>query len=50
MTKIEKTPDLILSRDPGGWEEIYAALDDACVPDDFLTERVQGSPQKRPGF
>jgi antitoxin VapB len=39
--------DLILSQAPGGWEEIYAALDQAGVPDDFLADRRQDPPQKR---
>ena len=39
--------DLILSQAPGGWDEIYAALDRAEVPDDFLTDRQQGVPQSR---
>ncbi|MGI8988743.1 MAG: antitoxin [Bryobacteraceae bacterium] len=42
--------DLILSQAPGGWEEIYAGLDEAGVPDDFLEDRAQGSPQRRPSF
>ena len=39
--------DLILSQAPGGWDEIYAALDNAGFPDDFLSERAQGPPQER---
>lgn len=39
--------DLILSQAPGGWDEIYAALDKAGFPDDFLAERSQGLPQDR---
>ncbi len=39
--------DLILSQAPGGWNEIYTALDKAAFPDDFLSDRAQGSPQKR---
>lgn len=39
--------DLILSQAPGGWDEIYAALDKAGFPDDFLAERAQGLPQQR---
>lgn len=35
--------DLILSQAPGDWDEVYAALDRAGVPDDFLTDRDQGS-------
>ena len=39
--------DLILSQAPGGWDDIYAALDKAGFPDDFLAERDQGLPQQR---
>jgi antitoxin VapB len=39
--------DLILSEAPGGWEEIFAALDKAGLPEDFLADRAQGIPQKR---
>ena len=39
--------DLILSQAPGGWNEIYAALDKAGFPDDLLADRSQGPPQQR---
>jgi antitoxin VapB len=40
--------DLILSESPvKTWKEIFAALDDAGVPDDFLTDRDMRPPQKR---
>jgi antitoxin VapB len=39
--------DLILSQAPGGWDDIYAALDKAGFPDDFLAERDQGLPHQR---
>jgi antitoxin VapB len=39
--------DVILSQAPGGWDEVYAALDKAAFPDDFLTDRSQGPPQER---
>jgi antitoxin VapB len=42
-----QTSDLILSQAPGGWDEIFAALDHACVPQDFLSDRAQGAPQTR---
>jgi antitoxin VapB len=42
--------DLILSQAPGGWDEIYAALDQAGVPDDFLADRNQEPPQERSGL
>lgn len=42
--------DLILSEAPASLEEIFAALDEVGVPDDFLTpaDRAQGLPQVRP--
>ena len=42
-----QTGDLILSQAPGSWDEVYAALDKADFPDDFLADRNQGPPQKR---
>jgi antitoxin VapB len=39
--------DLILSQAPGGWDEIFDALDKAGVPEDFLSDRAQGLPQTR---
>ncbi len=39
--------DVILSQAPGDWNEIFAALDQAGVPDDFLRNRAQGPPQVR---
>ena len=39
--------DLILSQAPGGWAEIFAALDEAGIPEDFLADRAQGIPQVR---
>lgn len=41
-----QTGDLILSQAPGSWEEIFAALDDAGFPADFLTGR--GAPEPLP--
>ncbi len=39
--------DIILSPAPGGWDDIFAALDRAAVPDDFLSDRSQELPQVR---
>ncbi|MGD1062386.1 MAG: type II toxin-antitoxin system VapB family antitoxin [Terracidiphilus sp.] len=39
--------DVILSQAPDSWDEVYAALDKAGFPDDFLADRNQGVPQKR---
>ena len=35
--------DLILSQAPATWKEVFAALDSAGFPDDFLEDRAQGS-------
>jgi antitoxin VapB len=42
--------DLILSQAPTSLEDIFAALDELGVPEDFLTpsDRAQGLPQERP--
>jgi antitoxin VapB len=39
--------DLILSEAPGDWDEIFAALDQAGIPDDFMSDRSQDLPQER---
>jgi antitoxin VapB len=39
--------DLILSQSPGSWSEVFAALDNAGFPDDFMAERNQGPSQER---
>ena len=39
--------DLILSEAPGGWDEIFAALDKAGFAEYFMADRAQGEPQNR---
>lgn len=43
-----KTGDVILSRKPANWGEIFSALDKAGVPQDLLEDREQLPPQERP--
>ena len=45
-----KNGDVILSQSPGSLQDIFAALDQLGVPDDFLSpsDRVQEPPQERP--
>ena len=43
----QQSGDLILSQAPGDWNVIFAALDAANVPEDFLVDREQEPPQKR---
>ena len=44
--------DVILSEGPGTWSEVFAALDAASVPEDFLSEaeRNQQAPENRDPF
>lgn len=44
-----KTGDVILSEGPGTWSDVFAALDAANVPDDFLSaqERSKKPPVRR---
>ena len=39
--------DVVLSRRPADWGEIFQALDRAGFPDDFLADRAQGVAQER---
>ena len=39
--------DVILSQAPGDWETIFAILDEADFPDDFLADRNQGVAETR---
>ena len=48
IRKDPQTGDVILSQSPRSWAEIFAALDEAGVPDDFLVDREQGPSQERP--
>lgn len=43
-----RTGDLILSQEaPASWDEIFAALDEAGFPEDFMSDRNQGSFERR---
>lgn len=39
--------DLILSQAPANWKEVFAALDHVGFPDDFLSNRGQGTAEDR---
>ena len=43
-----RTGDVILSRKPANWGDIFAALDRAGAPDDFMSDRDQSLSQERP--
>jgi antitoxin VapB len=42
-----QTGDLVLSEAPSDWDQVFAALDQAQFPEDFMVDRAQGDPQKR---
>ena len=43
----EETGDVIISRKPESWDELFALLDRFEIPDDFMNDRQQGPPQTR---
>ncbi len=43
----EQTGDLILSQAPASWDEIFAALDEAEFPAEFMAKREQGVAETR---
>jgi antitoxin VapB len=47
-----RTGEIILSEGPGTWADVFAALDEARVPEDFLTEaeRDRRPPERRPAL
>lgn len=47
MRRDPDTGDLILSPKPKSWKEVFAALDAAGFPEDFLEGRAQGTPEVR---
>ena len=42
--------EIILSEAPTDWKKIFAALDAAGIPDDFLADRDLDPPQEREPF
>lgn len=42
-----ETGDVILSRRPTDWNELFAIADAAGIPEDFLTDRNEPPPQER---
>ena len=41
------TGDVILSRRPESWDDLFALLQTAKIPEDFLADRKDAPPQKR---
>jgi antitoxin VapB len=44
------TGDVILSRRPESWQELFALMDSVVVPKKFLAQRADAPPQKRDLF
>lgn len=42
-----QTGDLILSQAPATWDEVFAALDEAEFPAEYLADRKQGVAERR---
>ena len=45
-----KTGDVILSRRPGSWDDFFALVDSAEVPEDFMSDRGDTPPRQRDLF
>lgn len=46
----ENTGDVILSRHPESWEDFFELANRSDVPEDFLSDRGDVSPQRRKFF
>jgi antitoxin VapB len=42
--------DVILSRKPGSWKDYFELMKSVDVPEDFMAERSDSTPQKRALF
>jgi antitoxin VapB len=50
IRKDPATGDVILSRRPESWDDFFELVRQADVPEDFLSDRHDGPPQKRDLF
>ena len=44
------TGDVILSRRPESWQDFFESTKSGAVPEDFMADRKDGTPQKRDLF
>ncbi len=47
IRKDSETGDVILSRKPGSWDDLFALADSVEIPTDFLASRDRRPPKKR---
>jgi antitoxin VapB len=47
IRKDPRTGDVILSRKPGSWDDLFALADSVEIPADFLASRDRRPPKKR---
>ena len=45
IRKDPKTGDVVISRKPGSWEDFFEIMNNIGVPEDFISERDNESPQ-----
>ena len=50
IRKDPETGDVIISKKPGSWDDFFNLVDAVEIPDDFLAERDNESPQERDLF
>jgi len=47
IRKDPETGDVVLSRKPGSWDDLFALADSVEIPADFLASRDRRPPKKR---
>lgn len=47
VTRDEQTGSLILSQAPATWDEVFAAVDEAQFPAEYMANREQGAAEVR---
>jgi len=50
IRKDPETGDIIISRKPNSWDDFFSLIDDIDIPEDFMADRDNLSPQKRDLF
>ncbi len=50
IRKDPETNDIIISQKPGSWDDFFQLMETINIPNDFMVERNQETPQKRDLF
>jgi len=50
IRKDPETGDVIISKKPGTWDDFFKMMEDIEIPEDFMSERENETPQERDLF